>query len=367
MLQPTSSVWEGESGVVAHLVKDNPIKKVLGQYFHSEDKEPGTGFLSVLVSVGAVLSVGALVAITLDVGWQPLWRVLQNADWTFAVYIPVAVVVSYLGYTLSYREVANSEECELGLRDALRLVISGFGPVSPRGGYAIDVRELTKRGMDRDTAEDRVRVLGLLEYVVLAPATLLAAIYMQVKGLTAQSGLVPSWIIGVPLGTILAVWLLAKYRKSGHPKTWWTPLRKNLDAIDGLLALLNSWRRAPVAMTGMIIYWAGEIAALGLCIDVFGHRRGAIAVIIVGYATGYALARRALPLAGAGVVEGLMPFALNWVGFPLAASILAVISYRVFNLWLPMIPAVISLRHLEREDQQPGVGAISATGPVAVV
>jgi uncharacterized membrane protein YbhN (UPF0104 family) len=221
--------------------------------------------------------------------------------------------------------------------------------------------------MDRDTAEQRVRVLGLLEYAVLAPATLLAAIYMQVRGLTAQSGLVPSWIIGVPLGTIIAVWLLVKYRRAGRPETWWAPLRKNLNAIDGLLSLLKSWRRAPTALVGMIIYWAGEIAALGLCIDVFGHRRGAIAVIIVGYATGYALARRALPLAGAGVVEGLMPFALNWVGFPLAASILAVIAYRVFNLWLPMIPAVISLRHLEREDQQSGVTAARSTSPVAAV
>jgi uncharacterized membrane protein YbhN (UPF0104 family) len=62
-----------------------------------------------------------------------------------------------------------------------------------------------------------------------------------------------------------------------------------------------------------------------------------------------------------------MPFALNWVGFPLAASILAVIAYRVFNLWLPMIPAVISLRHLEREDQQSGDTATRSTNSVSVV
>jgi uncharacterized membrane protein YbhN (UPF0104 family) len=361
-IQKTALFWQGESGVDRCSVEDNPVKRVLDQYFHSDDKEPGTGFLRVLLSVGLVLSVGALVGITIDVGWRSLWRVLQHADWVFALYVPVAVSVSYLGYTLAYREVANSEDCDLGFRDSLRLVICGFGPVSPRGGYAIDVRELTKFGMDHDTAEQRVRVLGLLEYAVLAPATLLAAIYMQTRGLQAQSGLVPSWLIGVPLGTVIAVWLLLKYRRAGSPKSWWKPLRENLDAIDGLIALLRSWSRAPAALVGMTIYWAGEIAALGLCIDVFGHRRGAIAVMIVGYATGYALARRALPLAGAGVVEGLMPFALTWVGFPLAASILAVIAYRIFNLWLPMIPAVISLRHLER-----GAAATRPANPVAVV
>ncbi|MGC2484715.1 MAG: lysylphosphatidylglycerol synthase transmembrane domain-containing protein [Acidimicrobiales bacterium] len=333
-------------------VKDNPVKNALVRYFSSDDKEPGLAVLSAMVSVGLVLSVGALAAITVDVGWHSLWRVLENADWTFALYIPVAVAVSYLGYTIAYREVANAEECDLSFVETLRLVTSGFGPLSPRGGYSIDVRELTKRGIDRDTARQRVRVLGLLEYAVLAPATLVAAVYMQVEGLKAQSGLVPSWIIGVPLGTIIAVCLLLRYHWRGRPTTWWSPLRNNLDAIDDLLALLKSGRRTPTAAFGMLLYWAGEIAALGLCIDIFGHRRGAIAVITVGYATGYALARRALPLAGAGVVEGLMPFALTWVGFPLAASVLAVIAYRVFNLWLPMIPAVISLRHLEGPDRQ---------------
>jgi uncharacterized membrane protein YbhN (UPF0104 family) len=305
-----------------------------------------------MVSVGLVLSVGALAVITVDVGWHSLWRVLVHADWTFALYIPVAVAASYLGYTIAYREVANAEECDLSFVETLRLVSSGFGPLSPRGGFSIDVRELTKRGIDNDIAKQRVRVLGLLEYAVLAPATLVAAIYMQINGLRAQSGLVPSWIIGVPLGTIIAVWLLVRYHRRDRPKTWWPPLRNNLDAIDDLFTLLKSGRRTPTAAFGMLIYWAGEIAALGLCIDIFGHRRGAVAVITVGYATGYALARRALPLAGAGVVEGLMPFALSWVGFPLAASVLAVIAYRIFNLWLPMVPAVISLHHLEDPDRR---------------
>jgi uncharacterized membrane protein YbhN (UPF0104 family) len=348
-------------------VKDNPVKKMLVRYFRADEPEPGMGFLTVLLSVGAALSVGALVGITIDVGWRPLWAVLQHADWVFALYVPVAVAVSYLGYTLAYREVANSDKCDLGLRDTLQIVTTGFGPVSPRGGSAIDVRELTRRGLDRDAAEQRVRVLGLLEYSVLAPATLLAAIYMLTQGMKAQAGLLPSWIIGVPLGTIIAVGLLVKYRRAGRPQTWWSPLRTNLDAIDSLSSLLKSWRRAPIALAGMTLYWAAEIAALGLCIDVFGHRRGAIAVIIVGYATGYALTRRTLPLAGAGVVEALMPFALNWVGFPLASSILAVIAYRIFNLWLPMIPAVISLRHLERQDRPTANTGVPSTSPAPAV
>jgi len=49
---------------------------------------------------------------------------------------------------------------------------------------------------------------------------------------------------------------------------------------------------------------------------------------------------------GAGVVEALLPFALLWVSLPLAAGMLAVLAYRFFNLWLPLVPAAIGLRSM---------------------
>jgi uncharacterized membrane protein YbhN (UPF0104 family) len=70
--------------------------------------------------------------------------------------------------------------------------------------------------------------------------------------------------------------------------------------------------------------------------------------LILGYATGYALSRRTLPFAGAGAVEALLPFALTWVGVPLAPALLAVFAYRLFNLWLPVIPATPGLVVLKR-------------------
>jgi uncharacterized membrane protein YbhN (UPF0104 family) len=44
----------------------------------------------------------------------------------------------------------------------------------------------------------------------------------------------------------------------------------------------------------------------------------------------------------------LLPFALHWVGFPLAAAVLAVFAYRIFNLWLPIVPAVAGVIALRR-------------------
>ena len=50
----------------------------------------------------------------------------------------------------------------------------------------------------------------------------------------------------------------------------------------------------------------------------------------------------------AGSVEALVSFALAWTGIPLAKGVLAVCAYRIFNLWLPLLPAAIGLRHLKR-------------------
>jgi len=54
---------------------------------------------------------------------------------------------------------------------------------------------------------------------------------------------------------------------------------------------------------------------------------------------GYSLTRRTLPFAGAGIVEVVMPLTLVACGTPFAGAILGVLTYRVFNLWLPLLPA----------------------------
>lgn len=97
----------------------------------------------------------------------------------------------------------------------------------------------------------------------------------------------------------------------------------------------------------MGLYWFGEVLCLWATLRVFLVRPPSLSALIVGFATGYALTRRSLPLAGAGAVEALLPFALAWSGMPLAAAVLAVFCYRFFNLWLPVGPAFAGLNALK--------------------
>ena len=59
----------------------------------------------------------------------------------------------------------------------------------------------------------------------------------------------------------------------------------------------------------------------------------------------------------------LLPFALVWVGYGLAPAVLAVFAYRLFNLWLPLGPAAVSLYHLQRRAPE-GATALAADAEV---
>jgi uncharacterized membrane protein YbhN (UPF0104 family) len=104
------------------------------------------------------------------------------------------------------------------------------------------------------------------------------------------------------------------------------------------------------APIGTAVYWFGDIVCLWACLQAFTHGTPDISIILIGYATGYALTRRTLPFGGAGAVELLLPLALSWTGISLAAAVLAVFTYRIFNFWLPLIPAALGLRSLKAAD-----------------
>ena len=118
-------------------------------------------------------------------------------------------------------------------------------------------------------------------------------------------------------------------------------------AVRGLSILRTMFTSTPrehgLGLLGTAAYWAGDIACLWGALQVFGNPRLSIPALILGYATGYVLTRRSLPAGGAGVVEIALTFALHWVGFPFVRALLGVVVYRLFNLWLPILPALATL------------------------
>jgi uncharacterized membrane protein YbhN (UPF0104 family) len=204
--------------------------------------------------------------------------------------------------------------------------------------------------------------LGSLEYAVLSAGALVCAILLLLDHYPAQRAVTLSWAIGVPVGTVLAL-IAVRYRKWICRGRIGRLLGPPLDAIAIVGQIVASPRRhGAAAFTGMAVYWAGEVFVLWVCLAVFTRHTPSVLAVVVGYATGYALTRRTLPLAGAGAVEALMPFALTWVGFGLAPAVLAVFTYRIFNLWLPLGPAVAALWALQRRPPEAPLAANAEVG-----
>jgi glycosyltransferase 2 family protein len=310
--------------------------------------------VALLVTLAALLSLGALLGVAWVAGFSAVRQLLFNPSWPWLGVTVVAEAIAYLGYTVAYREVVRAERgADLDVPKAAALVATGFGAFLRGGGFALDREALKQAGLPEAEARARVLGLGALEYSVLAPATLVAAVVVLVRDLPISGSVTWPWIIGVPCGAALALTALRFRNKLSGRSGWRERVGHALDALELVLRLAGSPRRYGLAFVGIFLYWLGDISCLWAALHAFEVRTPPVAQLVIGYATGYAITRRALPLGGAGVVEALLPFALGWVGIALAPALVAVFAYRIANLWLPMIPALAGLPALGRIERRP--------------
>jgi uncharacterized membrane protein YbhN (UPF0104 family) len=297
--------------------------------------------------LAAALAAAAFVGVSWAAGVAAVAHSLRRVD---AVWLPAALgaeTLAYVGYVFAYREVARVEGGPtLAPSRAVALVTAGFGAFIARGGFAVDLHAFRQEGISDREARVRVLGLGALEYALLAPAACIVAIMMLLDHVHRPgTGLTMPWAIAVPAGGILALSALRLRDRLRGRRGWRDALAQWLDSIHFLRQLFVRIEHF-AAPLGSAIYWFGDIACLALCLRAYEGHFPSIAPLLIGYATGYALTRRTLPLAGAGAVDALLPFALHWSGTPLADAVTAVLAYRIINFWLPIVPAVFGLRSL---------------------
>jgi uncharacterized membrane protein YbhN (UPF0104 family) len=331
-------------GPALSLRERGPLRVLLAHH-----REHEAHHVVMLMIVAGALSLIATIFVAGAAGYVAVASHIRHANAYWFPFAIVGAVAAHVGYTFAYREVANvGRGVRLGTLRAGAIVAAGFGMFIPRGGFAVDIEALEDLGVPSEEARIRVLGLGSLEYAVLATGALVCAIFLLLDDPHAQRAVTLSWTIGVPAGTALAL-LATRYRKWICRGRLRRVLGPPLEAIAVVGQIVASPRRhGAAAFLGMAVYWAGEVFVLWVCLAAFTRDTPSVTAVVVGYATGYALTRRTLPLAGAGAVEALLPFALTWVGYGLPAAVLAVFAYRVFNLWLPLGPAAAALYALRR-------------------
>jgi uncharacterized membrane protein YbhN (UPF0104 family) len=304
--------------------------------------------VGVTVVLAGVLFVCALLAMAGLAGWDTVVDQLRpKLSFWFAVAF-ACELVAFVAYVFAYRAVAHIEDGpRIGWLEAASVVAVGFGAFLAKGGGALDTKVLRGNGSKRD-GEARVLALDALEHAPLAPAACAAAIDLLVEG-QRKPGLdfsIP-WSTLVPIGAV-AAFVGVRHRDRFLGKDGWRgQLGQALEGIRLLFRLAAGWRQHWLAFLGASVYWAGDVACLWASLKPFGATP-TLPAIVLAHAVGYVLTRRTLPFAGAGIVEVLMPLTLVAAGAPFAGAILGVIVYRIFNLWLPLLPALAALPNVRR-------------------
>jgi len=303
--------------------------------------------------VPAVLALGAIAGLADIAGAERIDRAARHLHPAWLALCFGGELLSYAGYVLAIRDTAKVDQGpQLSFGHSIRAVIGGFGVFAATrtsGGFAVDYWALRTAGEDREGAVARVLALGALEYAVLAPAALCAAIAILVDGEDISLGLTLPWLAVIP-GALIAIWITSpgRARRYATHDPGAGRVRGGFAHSVAGLSMLRRMLVAPprehgLGLLGTAAYWAGDIACLWGALQLFGNPRLSTPALIIGYATGYVLTRRSLPAGGAGIVEIALTFALHWVGFPFVRALLGVVVYRLFNLWLPIVPALAML------------------------
>ena len=314
----------------------------------------------VIVAAGATLGVALLLA--QEAGWPKVLRVARaEHSWLWLAACAVGELVAYAGYTLTIRDMARVDDgSEMDIADSAQTVVAGFGVFAATrssGGFAVDYWAFRKSGATRREAVRRVLGLGVLEYVVLSVAALVASLLVMFRldGRLSLAATLPGLAI-VPL-LALGYWVSQPGRvfRLAHPERGAGWLRKQVADWIGATAyvrrLLTSPAEHGAGVLGNVLYWAGDIFCLWSALRLVNVHLP-LSLLILAYSGGYVLTRRALPAGGAGIVEAALTWALVGVGVRFSPALYAVLVYRLFNFWLPILPALVVLPSLSRLRQE---------------
>lgn len=307
---------------------------------------------SAAVALLAVLLAGGCVAgIAAAYGFARFARAWGHPHVGWLALAVAGQLLAIPAYAVAYGPLARMDRgMRLRAPLLLRITLAGFGAFVVGGGFHLDKR--ANRALECSEREADMRVLGMgaLEWALLAPASWATAVLLLVEG---NRRVLPSvlwpWALAVPLGSALALWLAVPERCErlfGGEGRMRSRVRLVLSGVGILRRLIAEPGRFWPAWLGIAAYWGLEIASLFGAARFIGLRLTG-GETILAYATGYALTRRSIPLGGAAVTEAFLTFALHWAGQPVPQALAAVVVYRVLNLVLPALPALVAHARLE--------------------
>jgi len=303
-----------------------------------------------LVGTAVLLVVSVVLLAPAFADLPAAWERIRNGDMRWLTLALAFELLSFLGHIVLFSAVAKdggAAGSRIGLWVSTQINLAGHAATrlfasAGAGGIALTAWSMRRAGMERTDVAARMVTFLVLLYGVYMGA-------LVVGGLGLYSGLLPGGgsfaITVVPAifgAAVIAAVASAQWVKPGEGR-----VRAVMAPVGhGVRDARRLLRTGNAGLIGALMWWGFDIAVLWACFEAFGEAP-AFAIITVAYFVG--MLANTLPLpGGVGGVDGGMVGALIAFGVEPELALIAVLGYRGFAFWLPIVPGAVAYLGLRR-------------------
>ncbi len=300
-------------------------------------------------------------------GLEDTWHRIENGSpyWIFAAF--VFTIGMFGGYVMMFRgvfiRVPGGER--IGWPESYQITMAGLAAsrifaAGGAGGLVLTAWALRRAGMRKRLVADATLSFLILTYFPYVAALIVAGLGLRLGIFPGEApfGLtvIPAAfaVIALAVGLSIALVPTDLQRRLGGWATRGGRLARvaqklaNLpaSASAGMRDALAHVRSGDPALLGAFLFWGFQILVLWAAFRAFGDAPPA-AVLVQAFFVG--MLGNLLPMpGGVGGVEGGMIASFVAFGVDGGLAVVAVLVYRAFTFWLPLIPGVIAYFQLRR-------------------
>lgn len=320
------------------------------------------GWTIALLCAGAALVYVGLPRLP---GLEASWRRLSSGDPLWLCTAALLECASYTAYIATFHRLFARPGSRIGWSESAGITLAGVAAsrvfaAAGAGGIALTVWALDRSGMERKVLVSRLTSFYVVLYGIFMAGLVLVGTLLRTGVLHGRA---PFGLTVVPaiFGTVAILGALGAARLPadsgervaarlrGHERlAKWAGRAADAGATlaTGVRGALELAQARDPALVGAFLWWAFDIGVLWACFEAFGKPPPG-GVLVMAYLAG--TLGNALPLPGGlGGVEGAMIGAFLGFHVDSGLAVAAVLGYRAFEYWLPIIPGVISYLWLVR-------------------
>jgi uncharacterized protein (TIRG00374 family) len=321
-----------------------------------------------LIALGAFLlaSLAALYFLLPQIaGLDDTWNRINQGrpEWTFAALL--LTFGMFGGYVAMFRGVFLRAGSRIGWRASYQITMAGLAAsrlfaAGGAGGLVLTAWALRRSGMRKRTVADKTISFLVLTYLPYAIAVVVCGFGLHWGLFSGEDPFSLTFVPAVVGVVLLAIALAIAFIPTDLQRRL-RPFAKREDRLGRLMEQLASvpaatsagvrdalahLRSRDPALLGAVLFWAFQIAVLWAAFHAFGDSPP-IAVLVQAFFVG--MLGNLLPMpGGVGGVEGGMIGAFAAFGVDSGLAVVAVLVYRAFTFWLPLVPGVIAYFRLRR-------------------